>query len=77
VREQSETTAAITADVGRVAQGAGQIADNVAAISTSTDETSVSARTTQEAAAALTRMASEVDELIGRFTLAGQGSRSA
>jgi methyl-accepting chemotaxis protein len=67
VEEQSATTAGITHNVGEMAAGAVQIAENVAAIAVSTDVTSGNADTTRASASELSGLATDVDALIGRF----------
>ncbi|HYJ75197.1 MAG TPA: methyl-accepting chemotaxis protein [Kineosporiaceae bacterium] len=69
IEEQTAHTAEISRSVEAVATGGRRIADGVQGIVASSGATSSSAQTTQAAAASLSTVAAEVDEIVHRFRL--------
>jgi methyl-accepting chemotaxis protein len=67
VEEQSATTNEIGRNVTEAARGAGEIAQNITGVATAAQSTSEGATDTQRASAELSRMASELQGLVGQF----------
>ncbi len=67
VEEQTATTNEMARNVADAATGVGEIAANITAVAAATAETTGGATGTQEAAAELARMASDMQALVGRF----------
>ncbi len=69
VEEQTVTTNEISRNVTEAASGTGDIAHNIAGVATAAQDTTRGAADTQTAARALSEMASELQNLVGRFRL--------
>ncbi|SDQ11678.1 methyl-accepting chemotaxis protein [Quadrisphaera sp. DSM 44207] len=67
VEEQTATTNEMARNVAEAAAGAGQIAANVTVVASAAQETTAGASATGEAAEELSRMAGELQQLVGRF----------
>jgi methyl-accepting chemotaxis protein len=67
VEEQSATTGEMNRNVAEAAAGAGQIAQNITGVATSTQLTTQNVVESQRSAADLARMSTELQELVGRF----------
>ena len=74
VEEQTVTTNEIGRNVAEAAKGSGEIAKNIAGVATAAQDTR-GAADTQNAAQALSVMAAELQNLVGRFTCCRQGQR--
>jgi methyl-accepting chemotaxis protein len=69
VEEQTVTTNEISRNVTEAAGGTGEIAHNIAGVATAAQDTTRGATDTQTAARALSEMAAELQNLVGRFQL--------
>jgi len=69
VEEQTVTTNEISRNVTEAAGGTGEIAHNIAGVATAAQDTTRGASDTQIAAKALSEMAAELQNLVGRFQL--------
>jgi len=69
VEEQTVTTNEISRNVSEAAGGTGEIAHNIAGVATAAQDTTRGASDTQVAAKALSEMAAELQNLVGRFQL--------
>jgi len=69
VEEQSATTNEIDRNVTEAAEGSSEIARNISGVAEAARHTSQGTGDTQKAAAELTRMASELQRLVGKFTV--------
>lgn len=67
VEEQTATTNEIARNVGEAAKGSSQIAENVVSVATAAKSTTEGANNTQTAAQELSRMAAELQRLVGQF----------
>lgn len=67
VEEQTATTNEIGRNVAQAAQGTNEIARNISGVAQAARNTTLGASETQQAAATLTRVAKDLDELVGRF----------
>jgi len=69
VEEQTATTNEIARNISEAAQGGKQVAENVAAVAAPAKSTTEGAGNTQTAAAELSRMAQELQDLVGQFKI--------
>jgi methyl-accepting chemotaxis protein len=67
VEEQTATTNEITRNVGEAAKGSSQIVENIVSVATAAKSTTEGATNTQTAAQELSRMAAELQRLVGQF----------
>ncbi len=67
VEEQTATTNEMTRNVSEAAKGSTEIAQNIVGVATAATSTSEGATDTQKAALSLTRMAADLQGLVGRF----------
>ncbi len=68
VEEQTATTNEISRNVAEAAKGSGEIAENITTVATTAQQTSSGAHDVKKAAADLTRMATEFQSLVAKFT---------
>jgi methyl-accepting chemotaxis protein len=68
VEEQTATTNEISRNVSEAAKGSGEIAENITGVAKAAQETSSGASDTRKAAGDLSRMATELQALVARFT---------
>ena len=68
VEEQTATTNEIGQNVSSAANGTGQISTSISLVAQGTESAAASARDTQEAALGLSKMASEMQALVARFS---------
>ena len=69
VEEQTVTTNEISRNVTEAASGTGEIAHNIAGVATAAQDTTRGAADTQIAARALSEMAAELQNLVGKFRI--------
>lgn len=69
VEEQTTTTNEISRNVAEVARGSAEIAENISGVAQAADSTSKGANDTITAAKSLSKMATQLQELVGRFTI--------
>jgi methyl-accepting chemotaxis protein len=69
VEEQTATTNEIGRNVGEAASGSGEIARNISGVADAARSTAQGAHATLEAASALARLAAELQQVVGRFTI--------
>jgi methyl-accepting chemotaxis protein len=69
VEEQTATTNEIARSVTEAAAGAGGIAEDVTQVASAADDTRQGAQNTLQSATDLAGMASQLKELVGRFTV--------
>jgi methyl-accepting chemotaxis protein len=69
VEEQTATTNEIGRNVNEAAKGTGEIARNITGVATAAESTTSGASDTQKAAIELSRMANELQSLVGRFRI--------
>jgi methyl-accepting chemotaxis protein len=67
VEEQTATTNEIASSVAEAAQGGKQVAENISSVADAAKSTTEGAANTQSAATELSRMASELQQLVGQF----------
>jgi len=67
VEEQTATTNEIARNVAEAAQGGKQVAENISSVAGAAKSTTEGASNTQSAATELSRMAAELQQLVGRF----------
>jgi len=67
VEEQTATTGEISRNVAEAARGSSEIAQNITGVATAATNTSQGSSDAQRAAVALSRMATELTRLVGRF----------
>jgi methyl-accepting chemotaxis protein len=67
VEEQTATTNEIANNVTQAAQGGRQVAENISSVATAARSTTEGASNTQSAATELSRMATELQQLVGQF----------
>ncbi len=67
VEEQTATTAEIGRNVGETAKGSAEITENISGVARAAKETSSGVDQTQQAATELSRMAGNLQKLVGRF----------
>ncbi len=67
VEEQTATTAEIGRNVGETAKGSAEISQNISGVAQAAQDTSSGVGQTQEAANELSRMASDLQKLVGKF----------
>ncbi len=67
VEEQNATTNEMSRNVGEAARGAGEIAKNIAGVAEAAQSTSHGAGDSQKAALQLSKMSTELRELVGQF----------
>ena len=67
VEEQTATTNEIAGNVAEAAQGGKQVAENISSVAGAAKSTTEGASNTQSAATELSRMASELRQLVGQF----------
>ena len=67
VEEQTATTNEIASNVAEAAQGGKQVAENISSVADTAKSTTEGAANTQSAAMELSRMASELQQLVGQF----------
>ncbi|MFN8650371.1 MAG: methyl-accepting chemotaxis protein [Gemmatimonadales bacterium] len=67
VEEQTVTTNEISRNVGEAARGSGEIAENITGVATAAKSTTEGATQTSSASSDLARMASDLQQLVGRF----------
>ena len=67
VEEQTATTAEIGHNVGKTAKGSSEISQNISGVAQAAQDTSSGVGQTQEAANELSRMASDLQKLVGKF----------
>jgi methyl-accepting chemotaxis protein len=67
VEEQTATTNEIASNVAEAAQGGKQVAENISSVAGAANSTMEGASTTQSAATELSRMALELQQLVGQF----------
>jgi methyl-accepting chemotaxis protein len=67
VEEQSATTAEIGRNVSEAAKGSAEITQNISGVAQAAQETTTGATTSHTAASDLTRLASDLQQLVGRF----------
>jgi len=77
VEQQSATTNEMGRNVAESAHGSGEIARNITSVAQAAETTASGAGQTMAAATALTRMASELKQLISRFSFDGAMVRSS
>ena len=77
VEEQTATTNEITRNVGEAAKGSSQIVENIVSVATAAKSTTEGATNTQTAAQELSRMAAELQKLVGQFKFDEAGSGAA
>ena len=77
VEEQTRTTNEISRNVTEAVQGTGNIAQNIAGVADAARESASGASRSQQAAAALSQMAGELQTLVSRFVLAEANGRGA
>jgi methyl-accepting chemotaxis protein len=68
VEEQTATTHEMSRSVAEAAGGTGQIAENIAGVSTAAESTTESLTQTRTAVDELSRMSAELRATVGRFT---------
>ena len=73
VEQQSATTSEITRNVAEAAKGVSEITQNVVGVAEAARSTSGGANNTQMAAGELSRMAAELQSLVGQFKYANAG----
>ena len=69
VEEQTATTAEIGRNVSETAKGSSEISQNISGVAQAAQNTSSGVGQTQEAATELSRMASDLQKLVGRFKI--------
>jgi methyl-accepting chemotaxis protein len=67
VDEQNNTTSEIARNVNDAARGSAEIAENIGGVAEAAQSTSTGANDTQQASAELSRMAAELQQLVGQF----------
>lgn len=67
VEEQTATTGEISRNVSEAAKGSGEIAENITSVAKAAQSTTQGAGNTQHAAAELSRMATELQQLVSRY----------
>ena len=78
VEEQTSTTKDIARNVSEAAVGESQVTETITSVAQAAKSTSAGAQSTQTAARKLSNMATELQELVGRFTYAnGDGATGA
>jgi methyl-accepting chemotaxis protein len=77
VEEQTKTTNEISRNVTEAVQGTSNIAHNIAGVADAARESATGATRSQQAAAALSQMASELQTLVGRFVLKDLETKTA
>ncbi len=70
VEEQSATTSEMSRNVNEAARGASTISDNIQGVASAAQDTSTNVGEAQIASAQLSRMASQLHDLVGRFKVA-------
>jgi methyl-accepting chemotaxis protein len=76
VEEQTKTTNEISRNVTEAVQGTSNIAQNIAGVADAARESATGATRSQQAAAALSQMASELQTLVSRFVLKENTARA-
>ncbi len=77
VEEQTNTTNEISRNVTEAVQGTANIAQNIAGVADAARESASGATSSQQAVAALSQMAHELQTLVSRFILRDANLRSA
>lgn len=67
VEEQNATTSEIAKNVNDAANGTTEIAENIGGVAETAQSTSTGANDTQQASAELSRIATEMQQLVGKF----------
>ncbi len=67
IEEQAATTNEISRNVGEAARGAADIAQNISGVAAAAETTTTAAGNTQQSSAELSRMAAELQRLLGQF----------
>ena len=69
VEEQTATTNEISRNVSEAARGSAEIAQNITGVATAAESTTSGANDTLQAASGLSQMATQLQELVGKFRL--------